>query len=86
MNLLRFPQAQRQGAAQRRRAIAAILEARFSISAFETLRRADPSYWSSPRNDMGRGIYGEAMREKERLQGASEAQLEAEIQAIRLAP
>ena len=70
----------------RQRAIGAILEARFNIAAFEKLRRTDPSYWSSPRNDMGRGIYGEAMREKERLQDASEAQLEAEVQAIRLAP
>lgn len=69
----------------RRHAIGSILEARFSIAAFEKIRRTDPVYWSSPRNDMGRGIYGQAMREKQRLQAVSDAQLEAEAQAIRLA-
>lgn len=68
--------------AARRRAIGAILEARFSVAAFEKIRRADPAYWSSPRNEMGRGIYGEAMREKQRLQSATDAQLEAETRAI----
>lgn len=69
----------------RRHAIGAILEARFSIAAFDKIRRADPAYWSSPRNDMGRGIYGEAMREKQRLQAASDGELEAEVRAIRAA-
>jgi hypothetical protein len=68
----------------RRRAIGAILEARFSVAAFEKIRRADPAYWSSPRNDIGRGIYGEAMREKQRLHAATDAQLEAETAALRL--
>lgn len=66
----------------RRRAIGAIVEARFSIAAFEKIRRADPAYWSSPRNEMGRGIYGEAMREKQRLNTVSDAQLQAETRAI----
>lgn len=70
----------------RRHAIETILEARFNVSAFDELRRADPAYWASPRNDMGRGIYGEAMREKQRLQAATDAQLEAEAREIRLAP
>jgi hypothetical protein len=69
----------------RRHAIAAILEARFSTAAFDKIRNADPAYWSSPRNDMGRGIYGEAMREKQRLQAVTDGQLEAEIRAIRAA-
>ena len=68
----------------RRRAIRAILEARFSIAAFEKIRRAEPGYWRSPRNEMGRGIYGEAMREKQRLRTASDAQLRAETRAIGL--
>lgn len=70
---------------ERRHAIVAILEARFSVHAFEEVRRAKPRYWASPRNDMARGIYGEAMREKQRLAGASDELLGAELRAIRLA-
>ena len=69
----------------RRDAITAIIEARFRLSAFEDMQRKDPQYWSSPRNDMARGIYDQAMREKERLLVASDDQLEAESLAIRLA-
>ena len=69
---------------ERRHAILTVVEARFSLSAFETVRRDNPTYWASPRNDMARGIYGEAMREKQRLLGATDAQLEAELQALRL--
>ena len=69
---------------ERRHAILAIVEGRFSMSAFEAVRRDNPQYWASPRNDMARGIYGEAMREKQRLVGASDAQLEAELLALRL--
>ena len=69
----------------RRQAISAILEARFSVSAFEEVRRKNPQYWSSPRNDMARGIYGEAMREKQRLLDASDELLEAETLALRVA-
>ena len=67
---------------ERKHAIVAILEARFSVRAFEKVQRAEPEYWDSPRNDMARGIYGEAMREKQRLARASDAQLRAEIAAI----
>jgi len=70
---------------ERRHAIGAILEARFSVNAFEEVRRKKPRYWASPRNDMARGIYGEAMREKQRLAGASDELLAAELRAIRLA-
>lgn len=69
----------------RRRAIAEILEARFSLSAFEAARQGDPAYWASQRNDMARGIYGEAMREKERLEALPDVSLEAERSAIRSA-
>ena len=70
---------------ERRHAITAILEARFSVSAFEQVRRENPAYWRSARNDMARGIYSEAMREKQRLAGASDELLAAELRAIRLA-
>lgn len=66
----------------RRRAIHSILEARFSVRAFESMRRDNADYWDSPRNDMARGIYGEAMREKQRLARASDHQLLAEIFAV----
>jgi len=67
----------------RKRAITAILEARFSVRAFEEIRRQDNGYWESRRNDMARGIYSEAMREKQRLSHASDDQLIAEIAAVR---
>jgi len=70
---------------ERRHAILGIIEARFSVSAFEDVRRKNPQYWRSPRNDMARGIYGEAMREKQRLVVASDELLEAESLAISLA-
>jgi hypothetical protein len=68
----------------RKRAIGEILEARFTLGAFEETRRSDPSYWASPRNDMGRGIYGEAIREKQRLRTVPDDQLMAESAAARL--
>jgi hypothetical protein len=64
---------------ERRHAITTILEARFSVSAFEQVRRENPEYWNSARNDMARGIYGEAMRAKQLLVGASDEHLEAEL-------
>ena len=63
-------------------AITAILEARFSVAAFEKIRRENAAYWASARNDMARGIYGEAMREKQRLAKVSDAQLIGEAAAI----
>lgn len=68
----------------RKRAIGEILEARFTLGAFEEARRTDPPYWASPRNDMGRGIYGQAIREKRRLQTVPDDQLMAESAAARL--
>lgn len=67
----------------RTRAIAMVVEARFSVRDFEALRRENAEYWDSPRNDMARGIYGEAMREKERLSHVTDAQLVAEFAAVR---
>ena len=63
----------------RRQAITTILEARFSVSAFEQVRRENPEFWRSARNDMARGIYGEAMRAKQHLVGANDEELEAEL-------
>ena len=68
---------------ERHRAIGAILEARFSVRAYEDVRRANSEFWDSQRNEIARGIYGEAMREKQRLSGASDTQLLAEIAAAR---
>ncbi len=55
---------------------------RFSLAAFEASRNSDPVWWNSKRNDMGRGIYGEALRESRRLTDATEAEIEAELAAI----
>jgi hypothetical protein len=63
----------------RRRAITTILEARFSVRAFEQVRRQNPGCWRSARNDVARGIYGEAMRAKQQLIGASDELIEAEL-------
>ena len=68
----------------RRHAIYQIIEARFSLQAFEEVRRLNPQYWASARNDMARGIYGEAMRAKQSLATASDEQIEAEVLDLRL--
>jgi hypothetical protein len=70
----------------RKRAISAILEARFSVGAFEDVRRRNAAFWASPRNDMARGIHGQAMREKQRLATASDEQLAAEGAALHFFP
>lgn len=62
-------------------AIHRILEARFSLAALEVFR-SDALEWNSARNDMARGIYGEAMRESRRLEAVSDAELEAELAEI----
>jgi hypothetical protein len=59
-----------------------ILDARFSLSALEESRNTDPRWWNSERNDMGRGIYGEALRELRRLEDATEGEVDAELAAI----
>ena len=65
----------------RRLAIERITEARFMLSAFEEMRR-DPVYWASARNDMGRGIYGEALRAMEQLEDATDAELCDELRSL----
>ena len=68
--------------AQRALEIRGILDARFSLSVFEEWQRRDPAWWDSVRNDMGRGLYGEALREWARLEAASDDALDAELAAI----
>jgi hypothetical protein len=63
-------------------AIRRILDARFSLAALEASKNGDPAGWNSARNDMARGIHGEAMRESRRLEDATDAELEAELAAI----
>ena len=72
-----------KAAAQRALDIRRILDARFSLSAMEEWKRNDAGWWSSKRNDMGRGIYGQAMRQLRRLEAATDAVLDAELAAIR---
>ena len=69
-------------AALRALRIRKILDARFSLSTLDQWRRDDPQWWSSTRNDMGRGLHGEAMREQQRLESATEEELRAEVAAI----
>jgi hypothetical protein len=69
----------------REQAVAAIIEARFRLSEFEKVRREEPEYWASARNDMARGIYGEALREKERLLRASDESIAAEQLSLSIA-
>jgi len=66
----------------REAAIRRILDARFSLAAFDASRNSDPVWWNSKRNDMGRGIYQEALRESRRLEDATNAEIEAELGAI----
>jgi hypothetical protein len=61
-----------------------ILDARFSLSGLEEWKHKDPAWWSSASNDIGRGIYGQAMREARRLESVSDGALDAELAAIRL--
>lgn len=59
-----------------------ILDARFSLGGLEHWKKKDPAWWSSTSNAMGRGIYGEAMREAQRLESVSDGALDAELAAI----
>jgi hypothetical protein len=65
----------RLSAGARRLAISRIMEARFMLTVFEQVRDGAPGHWASPGNEAARGIFGQAMIEKKRLQGASDAQL-----------
>ena len=69
-------------AGKRRAAIARIVEARFSLSLFEEMKRKDPRSWKSKANDMCRGIYAQAILERRRLQGVPDDELRAESAAI----
>jgi hypothetical protein len=74
------PSSQHKRAAEIRR----ILDARFSLSGLEEWKHKDPAWWSSASNDIGRGLYGEAMREAQRLESVSDGALDAELAAIPL--
>jgi hypothetical protein len=65
--------------AQRALDIRRILDARFSFSTFEQWQRDDPTWWNSSRNEIGRGLYGQALRALERLEAASDRVLDAEL-------
>ncbi|HZQ73030.1 MAG TPA: hypothetical protein VFB08_08950 [Burkholderiales bacterium] len=67
---------------QRTREIRRILDARYSLSFFEECKRGDPYWWSSSRNEVGRGIYESAMRTQQRLEAASDGELDDELDAI----
>lgn len=73
-------------AGKRRVAIARIVEARFSLSIFEEMKRKDPRSWKSKANDMCRGIYAQAILEKQRLQAVPDDELRAESAAIGVTP
>ena len=68
--------------AQRGREIRRILDARYSLSFFEEFKRGDAAWWESSKNEVGRGIYGRAMRAQQRLEAASDAELDTELAAI----
>jgi hypothetical protein len=67
---------------ERDAAIRRILDVRFSLAGLEALREANPLEWNSARNAIGRGIYGEAMRESQRLAQVSGAAIEAELAEV----
>ena len=67
---------------EREAAIRRILDARFSLAGLQAWKDGDPLWWRSKTNDMGRGLYGEAMRESRRLEQVCDAALEAELAAI----
>jgi hypothetical protein len=69
----------------RKAAIARIVEARFSLSIFEEMMRKDPRGWKAKANDMCRGIYAQAILERERLQTVPDEELRAEAAAMNCA-
>ena len=68
----------------RARDIHRILDARLSLSGLEHWKQNDPAWWGSASNEMGRGLYGQAMREAQRLESVSDGALDAELAAITL--
>jgi hypothetical protein len=63
--------------------IRTILDARFSLSALEAWKKNDPQGWDASRNDMGRGLYGQAIREWRRLEAVTDEELRAELEGIK---
>jgi hypothetical protein len=66
-------------AAGRLQVIERIMDARFLIAGADALRARDPTRWAAKGNSMGRGTRDEALRERDRLTEASDAQLCAEL-------
>jgi len=58
-----------------------ILDSRFNLSTLQERMDNDSEWWSS-RNEMDRGLYGEALRERQRLEAATEGELIAELTDI----
>jgi hypothetical protein len=56
-----------------------ILDRRFGLDALQKDKTGDPEWWSSGRNEIGRNLYEEAMRERERLESATEVELAAMV-------
>jgi hypothetical protein len=63
--------------------IRTILDARFSLSTLEAWKKNDPQAWDASRNDMGRGLYGQAMREWRRLEAVTDEELRAELEGLK---
>jgi len=59
-------------------AIESIMQARFTSVASHRIRGGNPTYWAS-RHGMGPGVHSQALRERDRLVRASDAQLCAEL-------
>lgn len=59
-----------------------ILDARYSLGALQAWKDTDPQWWHSRTNDMGRGLYGEALRERRRLEAATQDELVAELVGV----
>ena len=68
---------------QRARDIRWILDERFSLSALELWKRDEAASWLSRRNSLSRGLYEEAMKQWRRLEAVSDAELQAELAAMR---
>jgi hypothetical protein len=56
-----------------------IMEERFRVAAVDAIRSRDATRWAARGNAMGRGTRSQALRERERLIEASDAQLCAEL-------
>jgi len=56
-----------------------ILNRRFGLHALQERKASDPEWWSSGKNETGRTLYEQAMRERQRLQAATDSELAAMV-------